>query len=84
MVIEKPFGQDLESCRRLNSVVHEHFQERQIFRIDHYLAKETVQNILMFRFANSVFEPLWNRRYVDHVQITVSEQLPALEIRCGD
>jgi glucose-6-phosphate 1-dehydrogenase len=75
IVIEKPFGRDLDSCRRLNSIVHEHFQEHQIFRIDHYLAKETVQNLLMFRFANSIFEPLWNRRYIDHVQITAAETL---------
>jgi len=82
IVIEKPFGRDLESARRLEGVVHEHFQERQVYRIDHYLAKETVQNILMFRFANSIFEPLWNRRYIDHVQITASETL-GVEHRAG-
>jgi glucose-6-phosphate 1-dehydrogenase len=75
IVIEKPFGRDLDSSRRLNNVLQENFQERQVFRIDHYLAKETVQNILMFRFANSIFEPLWNRRYIDHIQITASETL---------
>ena len=73
IVIEKPIGRDLESARRLNMVLRASFEEDQIYRMDHYLAKETVQNILMFRFANSIFEPLWNRRYIDHVQITVSE-----------
>jgi glucose-6-phosphate 1-dehydrogenase len=82
VVIEKPFGHDLESARSLNAVLRQSFQERQIFRMDHYLAKETVQNILMFRFANSIFEPLWNRRYVDHIQITMSEML-GVEHRAG-
>jgi len=82
IVIEKPFGRDLESARKLNMVLLAHFQERQVFRIDHYLAKETVQNILMFRFANSIFEPLWNRRYIDHVQITAAETL-GVEHRAG-
>lgn len=82
IVIEKPFGRDLDSARRLNKVVLEHFQENQVYRIDHYLAKETVQNILMFRFANSIFEPLWNRRYIDHVQITAVETL-GVEHRAG-
>jgi glucose-6-phosphate 1-dehydrogenase len=75
MVLEKPFGSDLESSRRLDQCLHEHFKERQIFRIDHYLAKETVQNVLMFRFANSIFEPIWNRRYIDHVSIRATETL---------
>ncbi len=82
VVIEKPFGDDLASARRLNKLVHSYYKESQIFRIDHYLAKETVQNILMFRFANSIFEPLWNRRYVDHVQITAAETL-GIEHRAG-
>jgi glucose-6-phosphate 1-dehydrogenase len=82
IVIEKPFGRDLVSARKLSTVLHAHFQERQVFRIDHYLAKETVQNILMFRFANSIFEPLWNRRYIDHVQITAAETL-GVEHRAG-
>lgn len=82
IVIEKPFGWDLDSAQRLNKVVHEYFQENQVYRIDHYLAKETVQNILMFRFANSIFEPLWNRRYIDHVQITSCETL-GVEHRAG-
>ena len=82
IVIEKPFGRDLGSARRLEGIVHEHFQEHQVYRIDHYLAKETVQNILMFRFANSIFEPLWNRRYIDHVQITAAETL-GVEHRAG-
>ncbi len=82
IVIEKPFGWDLDSAKKLNSVLGRCFDEEQIFRIDHYLAKETVQSILMFRFANSIFEPLWNRRYIDHVQITVAESL-GIEQRAG-
>ncbi len=75
IVIEKPFGHDLESARRLNRTLHAHFREEQIFRIDHYLAKETVQNILVFRFANAIFEPLWNRQYIDSVAILATETL---------
>jgi len=75
IVIEKPFGHDLESARKLNQLLGGVFSEQQIYRIDHYLGKETVQNILAFRFANSIFEPLWNRNYIDHVQISVTEQL---------
>jgi glucose-6-phosphate 1-dehydrogenase len=74
-IIEKPFGSDLESARTLNHDIAQVLKERQIYRIDHYLGKETVQNILVFRFANGIFEPIWNRRYIDHVQITVSETL---------
>jgi glucose-6-phosphate 1-dehydrogenase len=75
LVIEKPFGRDLESARHLDAVLHKTFSESQIYRIDHYLGKETVQNVLALRFANAIFEPLWNRSYVDHVQITVAESL---------
>ncbi len=75
VVIEKPFGHDLDSARKLNGELHEVFDESQIFRIDHYLGKETVQNIMAFRFANGMFEPTWNRRYVDNVQITVAEDI---------
>jgi glucose-6-phosphate 1-dehydrogenase len=75
VIIEKPFGRDLESARRLNGEIAETLQERQIFRIDHYLGKETVQNILAFRFSNGIFEPIWNRRYIDHVQITAAESV---------
>ena len=75
MVIEKPFGRDLQSARELNCKLHVAFGEEQIYRIDHYLGKETVQNLLVFRFANGIFEPLWNRQYIDHVQITVAESI---------
>jgi glucose-6-phosphate 1-dehydrogenase len=75
IVIEKPFGTDLESARALNRELRGCVNEEQIYRIDHYLGKETVQNILVFRFANGIFEPIWNRRYIDHVQITVAEDL---------
>jgi glucose-6-phosphate 1-dehydrogenase len=75
IVVEKPFGHDLDSARALNRSLGKLFDESQIFRIDHYLGKETVQNILAFRFANSIFEPIWNRHYIDHVQITVAENL---------
>ena len=73
VVFEKPFGNDLDSARALNRQVSKVLTENQIFRIDHYLGKETVQNILVFRFSNGIFEPIWNRRYVDHIQITVAE-----------
>jgi glucose-6-phosphate 1-dehydrogenase len=75
IVIEKPFGTDLESSRALNRTTHEVFDESQVFRIDHYLGKETVQNIVVFRFANALFEPVWNHRYVDHVQLTAAEEI---------
>ncbi len=75
IIIEKPFGRDLASARELNRTVTSVFSEDQVYRIDHYLGKETVQNLLVFRFANGVFEPIWNRRYIDHVQITVAEDL---------
>lgn len=74
-IYEKPFGRDLESAKKLNADLLKNLKERQIYRIDHYLGKETVQNILVFRFGNSIFEPIWNRNYVDHVQITVAEKL---------
>jgi glucose-6-phosphate 1-dehydrogenase len=75
VVIEKPFGHDLKSAQALNKELRQVLDESQIYRIDHYLGKETVQNILVFRFANGIFEPIWNRRYIDHVQITVAESL---------
>src|SRR5262249_30339421 len=76
LIIEKPFGTDLETARELNATLARHFREDQVYRIDHYLGKETVQNILAFRFANTLFEPLWNNNYIDHVQITVGEAVP--------
>jgi glucose-6-phosphate 1-dehydrogenase len=75
LIVEKPFGHDLESAQQLNDHLRKLFDEEQIYRIDHYLGKETVQNILVFRFGNGIFEPIWNRNYVDHVQITVAESL---------
>jgi glucose-6-phosphate 1-dehydrogenase len=75
VIVEKPFGQDRKSASELNTLIGKAFDEDRIYRIDHYLGKETVQNILFFRFANSIFEPLWNRRYIDHVQITVAESI---------
>jgi len=75
IVIEKPFGHDLESAKELNLLLSGIFTEKQIYRIDHYLGKETVQNMMAFRFANSLFEPLWNRNYIEHIQISVTEQL---------
>jgi glucose-6-phosphate 1-dehydrogenase len=82
IIIEKPYGVDLDSARELNTELHKVFDESQVYRIDHYLGKETVQNLLVFRFANGIFEPLWNRRYVDHVQITVAETV-GVESRAG-
>ena len=73
VIIEKPFGRDYDSARKLNADIRSVLDEKQIYRIDHYLGKETVQNILVFRFANGIFEPIWNRRYIDHIQITASE-----------
>jgi len=75
VIVEKPFGHDLESARELNRVAVSTFRERQVFRIDHYLGKETVQNLLVLRFANGIFEPFWNRQYIDHVQLTVAESI---------
>jgi len=82
IVVEKPFGRDLETALELDNVLHENFKEHQIYRIDHYLAKETVQNILMFRFANTIFEPIWNRNYIDYVGIIAAEKL-GVENRAG-
>jgi glucose-6-phosphate 1-dehydrogenase len=75
VIVEKPFGHDLDSARRLNEQIRSYFDESEIFRIDHYLGKETVQNMLVLRFANGIFEPIWNRQFIDHVQITVAESL---------
>ena len=82
LVIEKPFGHDLASARELNELLKESFEENEIFRIDHYLGKETVQNMLALRFANGIFEPIWNRQFIDHVQITVAESI-GIEGRAG-
>jgi glucose-6-phosphate 1-dehydrogenase len=82
LIVEKPFGHDLESARHLNEVIRTYFDETEIFRIDHYLGKETVQNMLVLRFANGIFEPIWNRQFVDHIQITVAESL-GIEGRAG-
>jgi glucose-6-phosphate 1-dehydrogenase len=75
LIVEKPFGHDLASARELNTMLREHFDENEIFRIDHYLGKETVQNMNALRFANGIFEPIWNRQFIDHVQITVAESI---------
>jgi glucose-6-phosphate 1-dehydrogenase len=82
LVVEKPFGHDLDSARELMSVIHEYFTEDEVFRIDHYLGKETVQNMLALRFSNGIFEPIWNRQFIDHVQITVAESI-GIEGRAG-
>ena len=82
VIVEKPFGRDLASARELNRQILSVLDESQVYRIDHYLGKETVQNIMAFRFGNSIFEPLWNRRYIDHVQISVSESV-AVGSRAG-
>jgi glucose-6-phosphate 1-dehydrogenase len=82
VVVEKPFGHDLESAQQLTATLMEYFTENEIFRIDHYLGKETVQNMLALRFANGIFEPIWNRQFVDHVQITVAESI-GIEARAG-
>jgi glucose-6-phosphate 1-dehydrogenase len=82
LIVEKPFGHDLESANELNEILHRHFDENEIFRIDHYLGKETVQNMLALRFANGIFEPIWNRQFIDHVQITVAESI-GIEARAG-
>jgi glucose-6-phosphate 1-dehydrogenase len=82
IIIEKPFGTDLQSAVALNQQIHEVFPEDEVYRIDHYLGKETVQNLIVFRFANAIFEPIWNRNYIDHVQITVAETV-GVESRAG-
>ena len=79
VVIEEPFGSDLTSAQKLSETVHSAFQECQVFRIDHYLGKETVQNMTVFRVGNTIFEPFWNRNYIDHVQITVAETVSVSE-----
>jgi len=82
VVVEKPFGSNLRTAEQLNQALHQVFREQQIYRIDHYLGKETVQNILMFRFANAIYEPVWNRKYIDHIQITAAEAA-GVEHRAG-
>ena len=82
LIVEKPFGHDLASALELNELLHTWFREDEIFRIDHYLGKETVQNMLALRFANGIFEPIWNRQFIDHVQITVAESM-GIEGRAG-
>ncbi|MFL5967344.1 MAG: glucose-6-phosphate dehydrogenase [Gaiellaceae bacterium] len=82
LIVEKPFGHDLESAEQLNEAIQHHFTEDEVFRIDHYLGKETVQNMLALRFANGIFEPIWNRQFIDHVQITVAESI-GIEARAG-
>jgi glucose-6-phosphate 1-dehydrogenase len=82
LIIEKPFGRDLQSAVALNNQVHDVFAEEHVYRIDHYLGKETVQNLIVFRFANAIFEPIWNRNFIDHVQITVAETV-GVESRAG-
>jgi glucose-6-phosphate 1-dehydrogenase len=82
LIVEKPFGHDLVSACTLNAAIQEHFSEEEVFRIDHYLGKETVQNMLALRFANGIFEPIWNRQFIDHVQITVAESI-GIENRAG-
>ena len=82
IILEKPFGHDLKSAQELNAIVHQSFDEKDVFRIDHYLGKETVQNILVFRFGNSLFEPVWNRNYIDFVEITAAETV-GVESRAG-
>src|SRR5690242_5628093 len=82
LIVEKPFGHDLQSARHLNALIGERFAENEVFRIDHYLGKETVQNMLALRFANGIFEPIWNRQFIDHVQITVAESI-GIESRAG-
>jgi len=82
LIVEKPFGHDLASAQKLTALLREHFDENEIFRIDHYLGKETVQNMLALRFANGIFEPIWNRQFIDHVQITVAESI-GIEGRAG-
>ena len=82
LIVEKPFGHDLDSARHLNEILRAHFSESEVFRIDHYLGKETVQNMLALRFANGIFEPIWNRQFIDHIQITVAESI-GIEGRAG-
>src|SRR5690606_29542669 len=82
IIVEKPFGHDVASAAHLNRVLGRVFEEESIYRIDHYLGKETVQNLLVFRFANAIFEPIWNRNYIDHVQVTAAETV-GVESRGG-